>query len=72
MAAPRHDTSSCLPVTGAAIAAYRRLQQCVPDRLLAHERPDGGLICAQRHGLRRPVFYRSPPPAPSRPTSSST
>lgn len=30
----------------------------MPDRLLAHERPDGGLICEQRHGLRRPVSYR--------------
>jgi hypothetical protein len=58
MATPRHDSSSYLPVTGAAIAACRRLQQRVPDRLLGHERPERGLICEQRHGLRRPVFYR--------------
>jgi hypothetical protein len=46
------------PVTDAAIAAYRRLQTCVHARLLAYERPDGGLICERRRGHRRPVFYR--------------
>jgi hypothetical protein len=53
---PRHPDSS-LPVTEAAIAAYRRLQTCVGARLLAYERPDGGLICEQDRGPGRAVFY---------------
>jgi hypothetical protein len=49
------------PVTDAAIAAYRRLQTCVAARLLAYERPDGGLICEHDRGPGRAVFYRVTP-----------
>jgi hypothetical protein len=55
-----HATNT-LPVTDAAIAAYRRLQACVCACLLAYERPDGGLLCEQRRGHGRPVFYRVTP-----------
>lgn len=48
-------------VTDAAVAAYRRLQGCVPAALLAYERPDGGLICEHRRGAGRPRFYRVTP-----------
>jgi hypothetical protein len=54
----RHHAHNLPPVTDAAIAAYRRLQSCVGTRLLAYERPDGGLICEQDRGPGRAVFYR--------------
>jgi len=59
-------------VTDAAIAAYRRLQARVPERLLAHERPDGGLICERQRGRGRPAFYRITPTGAVEPTTSLT
>lgn len=44
--------------TAAAIAAFRRLQTKVGTIMLAHERPDGGLICERLRPGAPPLFYR--------------
>ncbi len=44
--------------TAAAIAAFRRLQTKVAAIMLAHERPDGGLICERVRPGAPPLFYR--------------
>jgi len=50
-----------LATTDAAIAAFRRLQTKVGTIMLAHERPDGGLICERRRPGAPPLFYRVTP-----------
>lgn len=44
--------------TEAAVASFRLLESVVPGWLLAHETPDGGLICEHRRDGWRPGFYR--------------
>lgn len=44
--------------TAAAIAAFRRLQTKVGAIMLAHERPDGGLICERIRPGAPSLFYR--------------
>lgn len=44
--------------TPAAIAAFRRLQTKVGAIMLAHERPDGSLICERLRTGAPPLFYR--------------
>ncbi|HTU29123.1 MAG TPA: hypothetical protein VMF07_07060 [Solirubrobacteraceae bacterium] len=47
--------------TDAAVAAFRRLQTKVGTIMLAHERPDGGLICERHRPGAPPLFYRVSP-----------
>jgi hypothetical protein len=48
-------------ITEAALAAFRRLQTRVGTIMLAHERPDGGLICERRRPGVPSLFYRVTP-----------
>jgi hypothetical protein len=45
-------------LTDAAVAAFRRLQTRVGSIMLAHERPDGSLICERSRPGVPSLFYR--------------
>jgi hypothetical protein len=60
-ATTHHCIPTRRPVTDAAIAGFRRLQDRLPFHVLAYEARDGGLICEHRRGRSRPVFYRVTP-----------
>lgn len=45
-------------LTDAAVAAFRRLQRSVGTVMLAHERPDGSLICERSRPGVPSLFYR--------------
>ena len=53
--------STDVHVTDAAHAAFRRLQTRVGTIMLAHERPDGGLICERTRPGVPSRFYRVSP-----------
>jgi len=54
-------SSTDVHVTDAALAAFRRLQTRVGTIMLAHERPDGGLICERSRPGVPSLFYRVSP-----------
>jgi hypothetical protein len=45
-------------VTHAAVVSFRLLESVLTGWVLAHETPDGGLICEHRRDGCRPGFYR--------------